>query len=600
MARQQDHVHMEHHPVAPYLCGAGNVTGKTFMFFIALAADYDGTLADNGVVDEATMAALERVRRSRRRSVLVTGRQLEDLQQVLPRLEVFDRVIAENGAVLYRPADKSVQLLADPPPAAFIAALRARDVTPLAAGRVIVATWEPQQDAVLEAINDLGLELQIVFNKGAVMILPAGINKASGLLTALRELALSPINAVAIGDGENDHALLKACGCAIAVANAVPALRDAADWVTPSPHGAGITELVDRLLRDDLGSMTRCYDRHKIVIGEHDGGALALSAIAGSRILVSGASASGKSTFTAGFLERLTAAGLQYCIVDPEGDYEGFEDAISVGDAHQPPSLSKVVELLDRPGQNVAVNLLGVVLDDRPNVLVGLLAGLLQLRERTGRPHWIVVDEAHHMLPQELVTAAAPLAENPVRMMFVTVHPDHMARSVLASVDWLVALGKTFKDTMQSFAAAARIMLPEELPDPPPPGRAVVWHVASGDPPVEIAVVPPKGEHLRHIRKYAVGELGSDKSFYFRGPENKSNLRAQNLETFCQLAEGVDEVTWRHHLSAGDYSRWLRDCIKDEELADEVAAVETKAGEDAGDSRRKIRAAIEKWYTRPP
>ena len=112
---------------------------------------------------------------------------------MFPRLDLFDRVIAENGAVLYRPADKKVELLAEPPSAAFVTALRARNVTPLAVGRVIVTSWEPQQDAVLEAINDLGLELQIIFNKGAVMVLPAGINKASGLLTALRELALAPI-----------------------------------------------------------------------------------------------------------------------------------------------------------------------------------------------------------------------------------------------------------------------------------------------------------------------------------------------------------------------------------------------------------------------
>lgn len=570
------------------------------MFFIALAADYDGTLAENGVVDESTMAALERVRRSGRRSILVTGRQLEDLQQVFPRLDLFDRVVAENGAVLYRPADKQAELLGEPPPAAFVAALRARGVTPLAVGRVIVASWEPQQDTVLEAISDLGLELQIIFNKGAVMVLPAGINKASGLLAALRDLALSPINAVAIGDGENDHALLKACGCSVAVANAVPALRDAADWVTPSPRGAGVTELVDRLLRDDLTSMAGCHDRHNIVIGEHDGGALALSATGGSRILVCGASASGKSTFTAGFLERLTAGGLQYCIIDPEGDYEGLEDAVSIGDAHQPPALSKVFELLDRPCQNVAVNLLGVALNDRPNFLVAILAALLQMRERIGRPHWIVVDEAHHMVPQELEPAAAPLAASLTRMMFVTVHPNHMARSVLTSMDWLVALGNAVKDTIQSYADAARIMLPEELPDPLPTGRAVVWHVASGDPPVEIAVVSPKGEQLRHIRKYAVGELGRDKSFYFRGPQNKSHLRAHNLETFCQLAEGVDEVTWRHHLAAGDYSHWLRESIKDDELADEVAAVEATAGNDAGDSRGKIRAAIERRYTRAP
>ncbi len=570
------------------------------MFFIAFAADYDGTLAYNGVVDEATMAALELIRRSRRRSVLVTGRQLEDLQHVFPRLDLFDRVIAENGAVLYRPADKSVELLAEPPPTAFVAALRARGVTPLAVGRVIVASWEPQQDAVLEAINDLGLELQIVFNKGAVMVLPAGINKASGLLAALRGMALSPINAVAIGDGENDHALLKACGCAVAVANAVPALRNAADWVTPSPDGAGVAELVDRLLRDDLTSLACCNDRHKIVIGEHEAGALGLSAIGGSRILVCGASASGKSTFTAGLLERLTAGGLQYCIVDPEGDYEGLEDAVSIGDAQKPPSLSKVFELLDRPFQNVAVNLLGVAINDRPNFLAGILTALLQLRERTGRPHWIVVDEAHHVLPQEFEPAAAPLAASLTRMVFVTVHPNHMARSVLASIDWLVVLGRAVKETIENFAGAARIMLPEGLPDLLPPGRAVVWHVASGDPPVEIAVVPPKGEQRRHIRKYAVGELGKDKSFYFRGPQNKSQLRAHNLETFCQLAEGVDVVTWRHHLVLGDYSRWLRECIKDNDLADEVAAVEATAGNDAGDSREKIRAAIEKRYTRAP
>jgi hydroxymethylpyrimidine pyrophosphatase-like HAD family hydrolase len=570
------------------------------MFFIAFAADYDGTLADDGAVNELTVAALERIRRSGRRSLLVSGRQLEDLQQVFPRLDLFDRVIAENGAVLYRPADKKVELLAEPPSAAFVSALRARNITPLAVGRVIVASWEPQQDAVLETINDLGLELQIIFNKGAVMVLPAGINKASGLLAALRELGLAPINAVAIGDGENDHALLKACGCGVAVANAVPALRDAADWVTPSPRGAGVTELIKGLLRDDLASVAGRHDRHKIALGEHDGGILSLSAIGDSRILVSGASASGKSTFTAGFLERLTVGGLQYCIVDPEGDYEGFEDAVSIGDVNQPPSIAKVIELLDRPDQNVAINLLGVALADRPTFLGALMTALLQLRERAGRPHWIVIDEAHHMLPQELETAAAPLAANLVRMMFVTVHPDHMARSVLASVDWLVALGNTVNNTMRSFAAATQAVLPEKFIGPLPAGRAVAWHVTSKDLPFVVTVIPPKGARLRHIRKYAAGELGRDNSFYFRGPGNKSNLRAQNLEMFCQLAEGVDEDTWRHHLAAGDYSRWLRECIKDVELADEVAAVEATAGKDIGGSRGKIRAAIEKRYTKAP
>ncbi|MGH6840611.1 MAG: HAD-IIB family hydrolase, partial [Methylocella sp.] len=364
-----------------------------------MAVDYDGTLAANGIVDELTVAAVERVRRSQRRTLLVTGRQLEDLQQVFPRLDLFDRVVAENGAVLYRPADKTLEVLGEAPPSAFVAALHGRGVTSLSVGKVIVATEEPYQDAVLDAINDLGLEMQIIFNKGAVMVLPSGINKASGLLTALRELSISPINAVAIGDAENDHALLKACGCAVAVANAVPALLDAADWVTAGPAGAGVAELAGNIVRDDLAGIPSCRSRHQILLGSHADGNLTMTAAGSARMLVCGASASGKSTFTAGFLERLASGGLKYCLVDPEGDYQNFEDAVSIGDAEQPPSVPKVVELLEHPDNNVAVNLLGVAVGDRPQFLVTLLGTLMQLREQTGRPHWIVIDEAHHMLP---------------------------------------------------------------------------------------------------------------------------------------------------------------------------------------------------------
>jgi HAD superfamily hydrolase (TIGR01484 family) len=138
----------------------------------ALACDYDGTIATGGRVDDATLSALERLRASRRKLVLVTGRQLPDLLDILPRIDLFDRVVVENGAVLYRPHDRTEQALAEPPPEEFVAVLRERGVSPLAVGRVIVATSEPQQAAVLDAIRQLGLELQVIFNKGAVMVLP--------------------------------------------------------------------------------------------------------------------------------------------------------------------------------------------------------------------------------------------------------------------------------------------------------------------------------------------------------------------------------------------------------------------------------------------
>jgi hypothetical protein len=60
-------------------------------------------------------------------------------------------------------------------------------------------------------------------------------------------------------------------------------------------------------------------------------------------------------------------------------------------------------------------------------------------------------------------------------------------------------------------------------------------------------------------------------AFIFGAPRELLNLRAQNLALFVQIAEGVDDSTWLHHLRAGDYSRWLKDKIKDGELADEVA-----------------------------
>ncbi|TJV10941.1 MAG: HAD-IIB family hydrolase, partial [Mesorhizobium sp.] len=62
------------------------------MYFIALATDYDGTLAHDGIVVEKTLAALERFKKSGRKLILVTGRELPDLKRVFPELGGFDKV----------------------------------------------------------------------------------------------------------------------------------------------------------------------------------------------------------------------------------------------------------------------------------------------------------------------------------------------------------------------------------------------------------------------------------------------------------------------------------------------------------------------------
>ncbi|HLG86696.1 MAG TPA: HAD family hydrolase [Alphaproteobacteria bacterium] len=225
------------------------------MYLLALACDYDGTLAAEGAMSDATRAALGRLRESGRRVLMVTGRELPDLKLVCPGLDLFDWVVAENGALLYHPQNDQEIPLAPAPPEEFVHALRARNIRPLSVGRVIVATREPHEQEVLDAIRALGLELEIIFNKGAVMVLPPGVNKAFGLEAALAKLALSPRRVVAVGDGENDHALLALAGCSVAVANAVPSLKEAADFVTSRPAGDGVIELIDRLIKTDLAEI---------------------------------------------------------------------------------------------------------------------------------------------------------------------------------------------------------------------------------------------------------------------------------------------------------------------------------------------------------
>lgn len=226
------------------------------MRFVALATDFDGTLARDGRVSGGALAALERLRGSGRRPVLVTGRELHDLESVFTHLDLFDLCVLENGATLYFPLERREQLLGAPPSPRFVAACRGRAVARLSVGRVVVAAAQSEAGKVRDVIQALGLELQLIFNRGSVMVLPAGINKATGLAAALAHLGLSPHNAVAIGDAENDDALLDFCECGVAVANAVPALKQRADIITAGSEEDGVVELIEALIRDDLAEAT--------------------------------------------------------------------------------------------------------------------------------------------------------------------------------------------------------------------------------------------------------------------------------------------------------------------------------------------------------
>ncbi|UFN49707.1 HAD-IIB family hydrolase [Roseomonas sp. OT10] len=583
------------------------------MHYVALATDYDGTIAHHGAVDAPTLEALERLRAGARKLILVTGRELPDLLRVMPDLSVFDLVVAENGALLYHPETREERPLAEPPPERFAERLRELGVEPLSVGRVIVATWEPNETAVLQAIRELGLELQITFNKGAVMVLPGGVTKASGLRAALEALELSPLNCVAVGDAENDMAMLDSVGLPVAVANALPSLRERVALVTRGERGEGVAELVDRLLDTDLAEIDLAPEgipegpaaRERVALAKPEEGRVPLPLVPQREsLLLTGHSGGGKSTLTFGLLERLHEAGFQTCILDPEGDYEGTRGTVMEGAPDAPPDPARVVELLRRTQNGVVVNMLGVKLADRPAYLAALLPELMGLRARTGRPHVVVVDEAHHMLPADFDPGAAALPGRLEGFLFITMRPQLLTQRVLEGIGRMLVVGAEPGASLAAFCEARGLPAPGAVPGIET-GQALLLDTAvlaeGGDPAAavrRVEVIPGTGTRRRHQRKYAEGKLRDDLSFYFRGPEGRLNLRAHNLTLFVQMAEGVDEETWTHHRRQGDYSRWMEACVKDEELAGEVAQIEDSEAP-FEEARAAIREAIERRYTAP-
>ncbi|BAZ94389.1 phosphoglycolate phosphatase [Thiohalobacter sp. COW1] len=568
------------------------------MRYLALVTDYDGTLVSDDRVSEPVAQALERLRVSGRRAILVTGRRLDDLLAVCPCARLFDLVVAENGGIVYDPHSREETQLAPSPSKLLIQGLQRHGVEPLEVGQVLVATQAPHRTVVQDLIWELGLEAQVIGNRGAVMVLPAGVNKATGLEYALRELGLSRHEVVGVGDAENDHSFLERCECAVAVANAAPSIKAIATFVTTAENGNGVIELIDELITDDLDRVTGTLPQHLVLFGKRSDATTVQLPPYDHNILVAGPSGSGKSTLAAGVVERLIEKDYQVCIVDPEGDYGTLRDVVALGNQWRAPSVAEVVSILEDARVNVSVNLLGIALGDRPDFFAQLIPNLQAMRARTGRPHWLLVDEAHHMLPSTWGHAASVLPQQLHETILVTVHPDQVAPAILAPIDVVVAIGHSPEKTLGEFATATNQPLawPEGLSYQP--DYVVVWYLRDGQPPFSMQPQRGRAERIRHHRKYAEGNLRWH-SFYFRGPDNHHNLKAQNLHVFSQIGEGIDESTWMFHLRRGDYSRWFRHVIKDDYLADETGRIERRADLAPWQTRQMIRELINARYTLP-
>jgi len=365
-------------------------------FFKAVAADLDGTLTSGGAVPAEVRSAFSSLRSDNVRSLLVTGRTRAALDREFPGLSsTFDAVIAENGAVIA--SRNGSRLLASPVEPALVQALSGRGIQ-VDVGEALLACDGAAAAAVTEEIGRLGLDTQVVHNRAALMILPAGVSKGTGLRAGLAELGLSPHNTLAVGDAENDLALLDVAEIGVAVSNAVPSLKAHADMVLQEPGRMGIVGLLTGPLL--TGNEPFCPARRWVRIGAFDDESPALVTGSQANILVAGPSGYGKS-YVAGLLaEAWILADYRVLVIDPEGDHSGLaqlrETRLVGADGPLPAPVALVNDLLI---SSVVVDLSQLTLNEKTRYARQVLEAADLARTDRGIPHWIVIDEAHLLVP---------------------------------------------------------------------------------------------------------------------------------------------------------------------------------------------------------
>jgi hydroxymethylpyrimidine pyrophosphatase-like HAD family hydrolase len=550
-------------------------------FFRGVATDLDGTLTSGDRIPDDVIAAIDAAR-TERDLILVTGRIGSELDRHFPSLrDHFDAVVTENGAVLQTAA--GTRPLSDPVDSAVDKALADLGVHTVR-GDVLLAISAGDAAVAAQAVADLGLDCQVIRNRGAAMILPSGVTKATGLLAALAELGLSPHNTIAIGDAENDLSLLRSAEVGVAVANAVPSLAAHADLVLARGGGRGVAALLaGPLLR---GHQRLCPDRRRVSVGEFDGGGQVLVPGSQSSLLITGPSGSGKSYLAGLLAERWIDAGYSVLVVDPEGDHRGLTQRAGVhlvDAASHLPSPSDLLSILTPSHASLVLDLSGIDEDAQLAYLRRLPAAVAAERMRYGVPHWVVYDEAHKRAwPDEDLPVLASAAE--AGTCFVTWRPELLPVDVERTVD--LAITMVEGDTRR----------------PDQPLRAMLRRAGVGGRPFDVG--ERTSTHIRHRHKYAATPLPADRRFYFhRANANGPSAEAASLEEFARTLRHCDIAALDHHLSRGDFSRWITDVLADYALGAELASIERDVAARRAASleraRRAVCDAIERRYLAP-
>lgn len=550
------------------------------MRFNVLALDYDGTIARDGALDWDVKAAIREVRARDIAVIIVTGRILSDLRKVAGDFDFVDAVVGENGAVLAFP-DGNSRLIAQPPPAVFLEELRRRGISFLA-GQCVVETDAAAASAILSIIRDWELPLVLVFNRGRLMVLPQAISKGIGLREALTMLRLSPHNAIAIGDAENDHDLLAMCEFGVAVAWGSKALQVAADDVLSGEGPNAVAEYIRKAARETRLPPER-IDRTRLVLGKtEDGYPLAL-AMRGRNVLIAGDPRSGKSWVAGLICEQLVLQGYSLCVIDAEGDYRCLEPLPGVvvfgGDA-PPPELPDLARVLRHPYMSAVVDLSHVAYREKVAYLNTLLPMLATLRRTTGLPHRIVVDEAHYFLHQPNISELLDLDLGAYTL--VTYRLSDLHCDLRKAIEGIIVKRTTDLREVRTLLAMAGDENAESE------WRATFAGLSSDEavllPGIEEAggklrrfqLLPRTTIHVRHKSKYVDLRLVKEQGFVFTDNGMPVGAPARTLKEFIESLKTLPLSVLDGHARRGDFSQWIADVFRDHVLASDVRKVEQR------------------------
>jgi hydroxymethylpyrimidine pyrophosphatase-like HAD family hydrolase len=547
------------------------------MKLFTLALDYDGTIARNDQLDPAVRESIAAARTLGITVLLVTGRSLSALRRVAGELHFVDGVVAENGAVLHFPESGHTTVLAPAVPPAFLEALTRRGIRH-GTGEALVDAAAAEAPRLLEIIRELALPLVLVFNQSRVMTLPQGVSKATGLQAALEILRLSPRNTLAIGDAENDHELLRLAEIGAAVSWASPPLRAAADLTLDGDHPRDVATFVNRIA---IGGVLPAAPkpRRQLRLGYLEDGSEFRLALRGRNVLVAGDTKSGKSWVAGLVTEQLILFGYCVCALDPEGDYRSLEELPGVtimGGDDPPPSPRDLMRALRYPDRSVIVDLSRLPLDAKATYIRSTLPALNRLRQRTGLPHRIVIDEAHYFLHDDNSATLLDLERN--GYLVATYCASRLPHALLDATEVMIVTCESSPTEIDALFRCCNARATCNAGDwgrlrSLRQGQAVALPITAeaGGELRLFNVAARLTPHVRHRQKYVDVPVSDQRAFVF-----SPAARVRTLREFVRYLETQPEPALLPFVGRGDFSRWIREVFGDHALAAEMRAIEAR------------------------